>query len=132
MIEIANRASAMSNSFFLAILILVIAKLIHFGVSKDSERRRIQGEPACYWVAFGYFLGALYGAWTSTDPRYLTETTAGLGGFGILVGYGIGMIHGCINLWLADARQRTSSSSNQSHKEESTSTNPYQPPQSPS
>ena len=122
-------ASVLPNAFLVAILILVVAKLIHFGVSRGSEERKIQGEPACYWVPLGYFLGAIWGALTSNDPRYLHEAAAGLGGFGILIGYGIGMIHGGLLLWLA--RKRTLSSPNQSHPAEPDSTNPYQPPENP-
>jgi hypothetical protein len=69
--------------------------MLHRAISKHDPVKRIQGEPIRYWVTACYLLGAGWGAVIANNVNYVMhEVVGGMGGFGILVGWAIGMVHG--------------------------------------
>lgn len=108
-VTFAERLSACGGAAMCALVIFGIASLLHHAISKNDERKRIQGRPIRWWVTGLFLVGAIAGAMLADNKQYfLREIVGGLGGFGLLVGLFIGNVHGGINLLLTPAAQRSS------------------------
>ncbi len=89
-------------------ILLVVAALI-FGVGwvllnaigKKSPARRRHGKFVLAWVLAGWLVGAAVGVSLLDGSRYVRgEADAGLAGFGLLVGWAVGTVHGGLVLAL--------------------------------
>lgn len=123
-ITLLDRLAAFGGAALMGCIIFVVARSLHLAISRDDERKRIQGTPIIHWVTVCYFVGAIWGCVIADNVSYYThEVVGGMGGFGILVGWVIGMGHGFVRL--AFDRSRTFESKGHSKADP---TNPYAPP----
>jgi len=98
-VTIAERFSAIGGAAIFAFVIFGAATLLHHAISKDDDRKRIQGRPIRWWVTGLYLVGAIAGAILADNKQYyMHEVVGGLGGFGILAGLLVGNVHGGISL----------------------------------
>jgi hypothetical protein len=98
----AERFSAIGGAAIFAFVIFGVATLLHNAISKNDDRKRIQGRPVRWWATGLYLVGAIAGAILADNKQYyMHEVVGGFGGFGILAGLLIGNVHGGINLLLS-------------------------------
>ncbi|WP_413432612.1 hypothetical protein [Crateriforma spongiae] len=108
-VTIAERFAALGGAAIFACLIFGVATLLHHAISKNDDRKRIQGRPIRWWVTGLYLVGAIVGALLADNEQYyMHEVVGGLGGFGILGGLLVGNVHGGINLLLLTKLDRGS------------------------
>jgi len=66
-------------------------------IGKSSPARRRHGRFVLGWMLAGWLVGGAIGVWTLDNVRYLpNEADTGTAGFGLLLGWAVGMIHGGI------------------------------------
>jgi hypothetical protein len=82
-----------------AIVITVGVVLLRL-IGKNSPPRRRQGRYVLGWMVFGWLVGACAGIWTTTDLHDYELATFGSAGFGVLIGWVIGMVHGGLAVFL--------------------------------
>ncbi len=134
-VTIAERFSAFSGAAVCACMIFAVATLLHHAISRNDDRKRIQGRPIRWWVTALYLVGAIAGAILADNKQYyMHEVDGGLGGFGILAGLLVGNVHGGINLLLSPNPDRRSGGDTRSlsagmapHHDHDDG-NPYAPP----
>ncbi|MFN7290804.1 MAG: hypothetical protein ACK5YR_05185 [Pirellula sp.] len=81
----------------LAVCLFVLMKVIHIAIARRDERKRIFGEPICWWAAGVYLLGGFVGLIIEEyEPRTgkLGGASEMLGAVGLWVGVCIGLFHG--------------------------------------
>ena len=82
-------------------LVFVFGSLLLRAIGKSSPARRRHGRFVLAWAVAGWFLGGAAGLWYAPDPEsYPNEAEFGMAGFGLLLGWAIGMIHGGVVLAL--------------------------------
>lgn len=98
-ISLADRMMWVGGSLIFALIVFVTATGIHFAISRNDEKKWIQGQPIRWWVSAMCFIGACYGAWFADNQRYyINEVVGGMSGMGLLVGLVAGNVHGAIRL----------------------------------
>jgi hypothetical protein len=98
-ISLADRMMWVGGSLIFALMVFATATVIHFAISRNDPRKRIQGQPIRWWVSVMCFIGACYGAWFADNQRYyINEVVGGMSGMGLLVGLVAGNVHGAIRL----------------------------------
>ena len=98
-VTIAERFAAFGGAAIFACVIFSVATLLHHAISRNDDRKRIQGRPIRWWVTGLYLVGAFTGALIADNEQYyMHEVVGGFGGFGILGGLLVGNVHGGINL----------------------------------
>ena len=106
-VTIAERFAAFGGAAIFACVIFGVATLLHHAISRNDDRKRIQGRPIRWWVTGLYLVGAIAGAILADNEQYyMHEVVGGLGGFGILAGLLVGNAHGGINLLLSTKLER--------------------------
>ncbi|MEM1226295.1 MAG: hypothetical protein AAGJ40_11395 [Planctomycetota bacterium] len=133
-LTIDDRLSVIGGALAMATLIFGIATLLHQAISKNDERKRIQGGPIRWWVTGLYSIGAAAGALLADNRQYyMHEIVGGLGGFGILIGLLVGHIHGGIRLLLTRDHEFAPEDDGESlavgSRVRAERKNPYAPPQ---
>ena len=130
-VTMIDRLSAISIAAMMASIIFAIGFALHKAITKDSPRKRIQGQPIIWWVTGMMFFGACYGAYIADNQSYyLHEVVGGMGGFGLLGGLAIGNVHGFVNLFRTRKPPAESSDTLAPQKDERQIDNPYAPPKS--
>ena len=80
-------------------LVLWIGLVLLRAISKSSPARRRHGRFVLGWMLAGWLVGAAIGVCIIDNDRYFPyEADVGMAGFGLLIGWVVGMIHGCIVL----------------------------------
>jgi carbon starvation protein CstA len=131
-VTLDDRITAIGGAAMMACIIFAIGLAIHKAISKNSDSKRIQGRRIVWWVTILYFLGACLGAWMADNQKYyLNEVVGGMGGIGLLIGLGIGNLHGFLDLLRTrrgqmKALEPCSEAFSRSHS--ANDTNPYTPP----
>ena len=93
-LTLADRLVGVGNSAFMAVIVLVIAKIVHFAIASKSKRKWIHGEPICWWSSGMCFLGSVYGVVTATNGFMMYKTSGIMGAMGMAIGIFIGLLHG--------------------------------------
>jgi hypothetical protein len=75
----------------------MLTKIIHLAIAGRNERKRIFGEPICWWAPGVYFLGAFIGLIVEElEPRRggFLQTSEMFAAVGFWVGVCLGFFHG--------------------------------------
>ena len=80
-------------------LVLWIGLALLRSIGKSSPTRKRHGKFVLGWMLGGWVVGGAYGVCLIDNDRYYPgEADAGMAGFGLLIGWVVGMIHGGIVL----------------------------------
>jgi hypothetical protein len=130
-VTMIDRISAIFIAAIMASMIFAIAFALHKAITKDSPRKRIQGQPIIWWVTGMMFFGACYGAYLADNQSYyLHEVVGGMGGFGLLAGLAIGNVHGFVNLFRTRKLTAERPDLMAPQSDQNCNKNPYAPPRS--
>ena len=131
-ISLADRMMWVGGSLLFALAVFAIATVIHFAISRNDARKRIQGQSIRWWVSAMCFVGACYGAWFADNQRYyINEVVGGMSGMGLLVGLFAGNVHGAVNFMRVRGTQADSAFGGPISPEQTSLIdrgNPYAPP----
>jgi hypothetical protein len=80
-----------------AVFLFLLTKIIHLAIARRNERKRIFGEPICWWAPGMYFLGALIGLIVEEyEPSRggFVQTSEMFAAVGFWFGVCLGLFHG--------------------------------------
>ena len=81
--------------------ILCVGLALLYAIGRSSPQRRRHGKYVVAWMVFGWIVAGLVGVSYLDGIRYCPfEADFGAAGFGMLIGWTLGMIHGGFVLWL--------------------------------
>jgi prolipoprotein diacylglyceryltransferase len=87
-------------------LILWIGLALLRSIGKSSPTRHRHGKFVLTWMLGGWLIGAAVGVCIiDNDHYYPNEADAGMAGFGLLLGWVVGMIHGGVALAVSPTKQ---------------------------
>jgi hypothetical protein len=96
-VTLAERAQSLLGCISAAGLILLIGLGLLKVIGKSSITRRRHGKFVLSWVIAGWLLGGMIGVSIADNAGYcLGEVDVGMAGFGLLIGWAVGMVHGAI------------------------------------
>jgi len=83
------------------ICVLCVGIAVLLAVGRSSPERRRHGKYVLGWMVAGWISAGLLGVYFLDGIRYYPfEADFGAAGFGLLVGWAVGMIHGSVVGWL--------------------------------
>lgn len=86
-------------------LVLWVGLLLLRAIGRSSPARYRHGKFVLAWMVGGWLVGAAIGVWIiDNDHYYPNEADAGMAGFGLLVGWVVGTIHGVIVLAVSPSK----------------------------
>ena len=90
---------------FGVVWLLIGLALLYF-IGRSSPSRRRHGVHVLAWMIAGWLIAGLAAVPFLDGVKYWPgEADLGVAGFGMLVGWAVGMIHGALILWLRPTRQ---------------------------
>ena len=97
-ITILQRAASFVVLFVVGLLIVVVGRFILNQIGRSSPARFQHGQFVLRWMIAGFAIGAAFGVYLIDNVQYWQmEADGGMAGFGLLIGWVIGMIHGTID-----------------------------------
>ena len=98
-ITFLDRAQQAGVLLLFAGLVLWVGLVLLRAIGKSSPARRRHGKFVLGWMLGGWLVGTAVGVCLLDNDRYYPgEADAGMAGFGLLIGWVAGMIHGGIVL----------------------------------
>ncbi len=98
-ITLADRFQQAAVLLTFAGMILGVGVLVLRAVGKSSPARRRHGLFVLGWMVAGWIVGGAVGVYLLDNVRYYpNEADTGIAGFGLLLGWAVGMAHGGVVL----------------------------------
>lgn len=104
-VTLDDRIDFVLGCVVLAVVITLAGLLLLRVIGGSSENHRIRGPRVLFWTVIGLLAGGVYGACLIDNVRYYQrEADGGMAGFGFLIGWAVGMIHGSVAVALRRRR----------------------------
>ena len=98
-ITLADRLVQAGVILTVAGLVLGVGVVVFRVIGKSSPTRRRHGRFVLGWMVAGWVVGGAVGVYLLDNVRYYpNEADTGIAGFGLLLGWAVGMVHGGIVL----------------------------------
>ena len=98
-ITLMDRLQSGMSILLLSGVVLGIGLMLLRAIGRSSPARRRHGRFVLGWMLAGWLIGGAVGVWMiAYRGGYPGEADAGMAGFGLLIGWVVGMVHGGVVL----------------------------------